>query len=178
MNNSKMMTIANPMLIGAMELVKKNKTPENLKVFMDELLHARFLAPVIITPPPVADENGRVKLTDENKISIPMLSGANEKKYFMAFTDMGELGKMKTEGNVNVMAFSFKEYGVMVAKSDEKCDGFVINPQSNGPIVNKAMVASIMNNVLKRQQEKAAAKQEAAEAEAAETEDAVAGAEE
>jgi hypothetical protein len=154
MNNNKMIQISNPMLIGAMELIKKNKSPETLKVFMDEVLHARFLAPIVITPPPVADENGKVKLTEENKISIPMVSGPDGRKFFLAYTDMGELSKMKLESNMSVMGFNFNDYAIMVAKSDEKCDGFVINPQSNGPIVNKNMVATIMNTVLKKKQEK------------------------
>ena len=67
MNNSKMMQISNPMLIGAMELLKKDKSPESVKVFMDEVLHARFLAPVVITPEPEVGEDGKVKLTEENK---------------------------------------------------------------------------------------------------------------
>ena len=163
--NNKMMLISNPMLIGAMELVKKNKSPENLKVFMDELLHAKLLSPVVITPPPTVDENGKAKLTPENKISVPMLSGSDGKKFFMAFTDMNEVKKMKADGQLNILGFNFQDYAVMIAKADEKCDGLVINPQSNGPIVNKAMVAAIMNNVLKRQQEKTATKQEAGDAE-------------
>lgn len=154
MNNSKMMQISNPMLIGAMELLKKDKSPESIKMFMDEVLHARFLAPVVITPEPEVGEDGKVKLTEENKISIPMIPAPDGKKFFLAYTDMAELNKMGAKGKVNVMGFTFTDYAVMVAKSDEDCDGFVINPQGNGPIVNKAMVAAIMNTVLKRKQEK------------------------
>ena len=154
MNNNKMMLISNPMLIGAMELVKKNKSPENLKVFMDELLHAKLLSPVVITPPPAVDENGKAKLTKENKISVPMLSGPDGKKFFMAFTDMNEVKKLKAE-NLNIFGFNFQDYAMMIAQADDKCDGLVLNPQSNGPIVNKAMVAAIMESVMKKPVEKA-----------------------
>ncbi len=149
-NDNKMMYIANPMLIGAMELVKKNKSPENLKVFMDELLHAKLLSPVVITPPPTVDENGKAKLTAENKISVPMLPGPDGKKFFMAFTDMGEIKKLKADGNMNILGFNFQDYAVMIAQADDKCDGLVINPQSNGPVVNKAMIAAIMNSIMKK----------------------------
>ena len=149
-NNNKMLYIANPMLIGAMELVKNNKSPENLKVFMDELLHAKLLSPVVITPPPVADETGKVKLTEENKISVPMMAGPDGRKFFMAYTDMAELKKLKSEAQLNVFGFNFQDYAVMIAQADDKCDGLVINPQSNGPIVNKAMVGAIMDSVLKK----------------------------
>lgn len=148
--NNKMKFISNPMLIGAMELVKKNKSPENLKVFMDELLHARLISPIVITPPPTIDENGKAKLTEENKISIPMIPGPDDKKYFMAFTDMEELKKLKAKGSINVLPFGIKDYAVMMANAADKCDGIAINPTSNGPIVNKAMVAAIMSKVIKK----------------------------
>jgi len=153
--NNKMKFISNPMLIGAMELVKKNKSPENLKVFMDELLHARLISPIVITPPPTIDENGKAKLTEENKISIPMIPGPDDKKYFMAFTDMEELKKLKAKGPVNVLPFGIKDYAVMMANAADKCDGLAINPASNGPIVNKAMVAAIMSKVVKKTAEAA-----------------------
>lgn len=153
--NNKMKFISNPMLIGAMELVKKNKSPENLKVFMDELLHARLISPIVITPPPTIDENGKAKLTEENKISIPMIPGPDDKKYFMAFTDMEELKKLKAKGSINVLPFGIKDYAVMMANAADKCDGIAINPTSNGPIVNKAMVAAIMSKVVKKPAEAA-----------------------
>ena len=148
--NDKMKFISNPMLIGAMELLRKNKSPENLKVFMDELLHARLISPIVITPPPVIDENGKAKMTEENKISIPMIPGPDDKKYFMAFTDMEEVQKLKAKGPVSVLPFSIKDYAVMMAKAADKCDGIAINPASNGPLVNKAMIEAIMSKAIKK----------------------------
>lgn len=153
--NNKMKFISNPMLIGAMELAKKNKSPENLKVFMDELLHARLISPIVITPPPTIDENGKAKLTEKNKISIPMIAGPDNKKYFMAFTDMEELKKLKAKGPINVLPFGIRDYAVMMANAADKCDGIAINPTSNGPMVNKAMVAAIMSKVIKKPAEQA-----------------------
>ncbi len=153
--NKKIRPITNPMLIGAMELVKKNKSPENLKVFMDELLHARLISPIVITPPPAVGENGKAELTAENKISVPMLSGPEGKRFFMAFTDMDEIKKLKTERPLNILSFGFKDYAAMIAQADDKCDGLVINPISNGPIINKAMVAAIMKSVPRKDQKPA-----------------------
>lgn len=146
--NNKIRLITNPMLIGAMELVKKSKTPENMKVFMDELLHAKLISPVVIMPPSTDDENEKARLT------VPMIPAPDGKKFLMAFTDVNELKKLKTETPMNILPFSFQDYAVMVAKADDKCDGIVINPQSSGLIVNKAMVAAIMNSVLKKPAEK------------------------
>lgn len=163
--SNKMNFIANPMLIGAMELVKKNKSPENLRVFMDELLHARLLSPIIITPPPALDENGMAKITAESKISIPMIPGPEDKKYLIAFTDPIELKKMKVDASLNVLPFGIKDYAAMIAKTEDKCDGLVINPGSRGPIVNKAMIAAIMGKVVKKPEEDTAAEQAEAKTE-------------
>ena len=68
----------------------------------------------------------------------------------MAFTDMEELKKLKAKGSINVLPFGIKDYAVMMANAADKCDGIAINPTSNGPIVNKAMVAAIMSKVIKK----------------------------
>lgn len=153
--SNKMNFIANPMLVGAMELVKKNKSHENLRVFMDELLHARLLSPIIITPPPTLDESGKAKWTPDSKISVPMLPGPEDKKYLMAFTDAEELKKIKADGSLNILPFGIKDYAAMIAKTEDKCDGLVINPGSGGPIVNKAMIATIMSKAVKKPAENA-----------------------
>lgn len=146
---NKIVKISNPMLIGAMELVKKNNTPENCKVFIDEMLHAKFLSPVIITPTPALDENGKAKLSPESKISVPMLTAGEGKRFFMVFTDLGEMKKINTEGYMSVLPFTFKDYAAMIAQADETCQGLIINPYSNGLVVNKEMIASIMNSMKK-----------------------------
>lgn len=154
-NNNKTMYIANPMLVGAMELVKKNKSPENLKVLMDELAHSRLLSPVVITPQPTVDETGKVKMAEDSKFSVPMLAGPDGRKFFVAYTDMNEIKKIKSEKPINVFPFAFTEYAAMVAKADAECDGLAINPQSNGPIIAKPMIAAIMNTILKKNAETA-----------------------
>ncbi len=143
---NKIVEISNPMLVGAMQLVKKDNTPENRKVFMDEILHAKFLAPVIITPSPELDESGNAKFTPDSQMNVPMITVDEGKCFFMAFTDLGEMREVKLEGYVSVLPFTLKDYAAMIAQADETCQGFVINPYCNGLIVSKAMVSSMIDS--------------------------------
>ena len=52
--------VSNPMMVGSIELLKAEDTPEHRQMFLDELQKAKFLSPVVIDPVPVPDENGRV----------------------------------------------------------------------------------------------------------------------
>lgn len=148
---SKIQFIANPMLISAMELIKKDKSLSSYKVFIDEMKHATFLSPVIVSKAPVNPEEG-----EGNRITAPMLTGADGKRYFMAFTDVTELNKIKKDkkASLNVIPADFKDYAVMVAKADENCNGFIINPFSNGPMVGKELIAKIVQDSVQRQMDK------------------------
>lgn len=138
--------ITNPMLVGAMELLKAEDTPEHRKLVMEEILHAKFLSPVNIEPKPVPDENGITKITAENKVQLPMLTTADGKHFFMAFTDLGELQKWNKEPNQSVFGFNFKDYVGMMHKAGDTCDGIAINPYGNNMILSKDLI----NNALVR----------------------------
>jgi len=128
MNN--IVKISNPMLVGAMSLLKKNSKPENYKLFVDELLHATLLAPVLITPPPEVDENGKPRVTKENKMIFPMLKDKGEKRYFAVYTDLNEMREMKMEGYVTVIPVTFKSMAAMAMVAPQGCDGIAINPHN------------------------------------------------
>ncbi len=134
---------ANPMLIGAMELLKAEPTREHKLLFFEELVKSRFLTPVTITPPPQADEKGRVRITDENQIQVPMLSSDDGRHFFMAFTDKGEMRLWNKKEYQQTFSFGFREYAGMVLREGAKSDGFVINPYSIRLIVDKEMIQAI-----------------------------------
>jgi len=79
--------VSNPMMVGSIELLKAEDTPEHRQMFLDELQKAKFLSPVVIDPVPVPDENGRVTIARDAKVQFPMLSTEDGRKFFMAFTD-------------------------------------------------------------------------------------------
>ena len=40
--------VSNPMMVGSIELLKAEDTPEHRQMFLEELQKAKFLAPVVI----------------------------------------------------------------------------------------------------------------------------------
>ena len=99
--------VSNPMMVGSIELLKAEDTPEHRQMFLDELQKAKFLSPVVIDPVPVPDENGRVTIARDAKVQFPMLSTEDGRKFFMAFTDWTELKKWRDEENQQTFAMNF-----------------------------------------------------------------------
>ncbi|MBQ2802592.1 MAG: SseB family protein [Lachnospiraceae bacterium] len=143
--------ITNPMLLGTIELMKDSNTPEHRKMFLDELLCAHFLAPVVITPPPMPDENGQVQLSPESKVQFPMLATKDGAHFFMAFTDWTELRKWKDENGQQTMALRFDDYAGMLLSKDKEGKtspalGFVLNPYGANIVITKEMIAKVLAN--------------------------------
>ena len=60
------------------------------------------------------------------------------------------MGKINAKSPVAVLPFGVRNYAAIMENMDDKCGGIVINPVSNGPIVNRAMVAAIMSKSAKK----------------------------
>jgi len=141
MNN--IVKISNPMLVGAMALLKKKNSPENRKLFVDELLHAKLLAPVMISPAPEVDENGKRTLAKDSKMTFPMMKSNDEKRFFTVFTDLNEMRQIKADGYLTVIPVSFKSMGGIMAASGEGCSGIAINPYGESIVLNRKYVEEI-----------------------------------
>lgn len=146
--------VSNPMMVGSIELLKAEDTPEHRQMFLDELQKAKFLAPVVIDPVPQPDEKGQVKIAKDAKIQFPMLSTEDGRKFFMAFTDWTELKKWRDEENQQTFAMNFDDYAGMLLRKDAQGNispalGFVINPFGGNIVVTREMVASMIAARLK-----------------------------
>lgn len=135
--------ITNPMLTGAMELMKSSDTIEHREMFVGEMLHAKFLSPVVIDPLPEADENGISKIGKDARIQLPMLTAPDGKHFFMAFTDLDELQKWNKESGQQIFGFEFADYVGMLRNAKETCNGFVINPYSHNVVLPSEFVEAI-----------------------------------
>lgn len=141
--------VSNPMLVGAIEVMKAENTPEHRNLVINEAMKANFLAPVVITPMPEPDEKGDVRLTSEHKIQFPMLTAPDGKHFFMAYTDRTELKKWKDEENQQTFAMTFDDYAGMLFKKDAQgnmspASGFVINAYGGNIVITREMAASLM----------------------------------
>lgn len=137
-------TVTNPMLVGAIEVMKAEPTPEHKNLFINELLKAKLMAPAIITPDPVPDEDGEIRLKPDHKIQFPMLTSPDKKNYFMAYTDKMELKKWKDKEDTKVFALTIDDYIGMTLRQGSQSEGFVLNPYGANIVVTKEMLASFM----------------------------------
>ncbi|MCI8528473.1 MAG: SseB family protein [Lachnospiraceae bacterium] len=158
--------VSNPMLVGAIELMKAEDTPEHRSMFVDELVKAEFLSPAMIDPAPEEDGEGQPKIAQGSKVQLPMLSASDGTKFFMAFTDSAEYDKWQ-ERNQKMYTFALKvdEYAGMILRREPNGNlcpalGMVINPYGANIILPREMLASMMSaKIAQAQQMAAAAKQ-------------------
>lgn len=144
-------TVSNPMLVGAMELMKAEDTKEHRGMFMGELTKATLISPALIDPQPQEFPGGEYKIIPGSKIQFPMLSTPDGKKFFMAFTDMSEYEKwVEKNSKFPTFALKFDEYAVMLYRKDaegQPCPalGFVLNPYGANIIVPRETVGSVLS---------------------------------
>lgn len=138
------------MLVGCIELLKADDTPEHRNMFIAELQKANLLAPAVIDPAPEEDEEGNLKMLPGSKVQFPMLVSSDGKKYFMGFTDEVEY-RLWVEKNQPLPTFAvkFDDYVLMMMRKDPQGNscpalGFVINPYGVNLVVHKDMLANVM----------------------------------
>ena len=135
---------SNPMLVGSMELLKADPSQEHKNLFVSEMMKAKFMSPAMITPEPMADENGEKKLSPGSKVQLPILSAPDGKQFFMAFTDKMEFEKLRKDEDAPFVALSAEEYAAMLLRKDCPVMGFIINPGSANMVVPKEMLGAII----------------------------------
>ena len=161
-------SVSNPMLMGAIELMRAEDTPDHRNMFVGELAKATFLSPAIIEPAPVENAEGKLAIAPGSKVQLPILTGAEGMRFFMAFTDQGEYEKWQEknpEQKLPYFALNIDEYAAMVLRRDAKGNicpalGIVINPFGANIIVPREMLAGMMS--AKAAQAKQAAARQAA----------------
>lgn len=137
--------INNPMLVGAMELLKADNSTKHRDFFLQELLKAHLLTPAAVTPKPEKDESGMVRMAPDAQIRIPMLNTREGVRYFMAFTDVQELKKWvkSMEEGQQLLVFGFQDFASMVRRADSQCEGFAINPGGANIRVTRGMIDTL-----------------------------------
>lgn len=143
--------VSNPMLMGAIELMKAEDTPAHRNMFIGELAKASFLSPAMIDPAPTEGPEGKLVMAPGSKVQFPMLTTQDGAKFFMAFTDAAEYDKWQ-EKNQKFPTFALKveEYAAMILRRDSKggiCPalGMVINPFGANIVLPREMLAGMMS---------------------------------
>ncbi len=142
--------VSNPMFLGCVELMREEDTQEHREMFADELAKALFVAPAIVKPEPIEDEEGNLKLAPESQIQFPMLSTTDGRKLYMAFTDCKEYEAWEAQNQKFPMfTLNVHDYANMLLRRDPfgnpyPVTGIVINPLSTNLIVTKELLGTIM----------------------------------
>lgn len=141
--------VSNPLLVGAIELMKAEETPEHRKLVSDEIVKGTFICPATLTPVPEKGPDGKYSPAKDTLISFSMINANDGKKLYMAFTDEAEYHKWSGYKDKQFFAATFDDYVAILFQKNEKgdpieSDGFVINPFSTKIIVPKEMVAQYM----------------------------------
>lgn len=138
------------MLVGCIELMKAEDTPEHRNMFVAELTKASFQTPAVIDPEPVADGEGNLTVTPGSRVQFPMLATPDGKKFFMGFTDPVEYRKwVERNKEMPIFSLTFDDYASMILRKDAQGNespalGVVINPMGANVIIPKEMIAGMM----------------------------------
>ena len=54
--------VSNPMMVGSIELLKAEDTPEHRQMFLEELQKEKFMAQVVTDPAPQPDQKGTARI--------------------------------------------------------------------------------------------------------------------
>lgn len=143
-------TVSNPMLVGCIQLMKAEDTPEHREMFVQELEKSTLMSPAIMIPEPVKKEDGELAVLPGSKVQFPMLQAPDGKKFFMGFTDPIEHQKwVEKNRELPVFTLTFEDYVSMLFRNDGQGSegvamGVVINSYGANVVVPKEMFAGIM----------------------------------
>ena len=147
---------SNPMLVGALQLLRAEDTPEHRKLFTGELTKAVLVSPVFIDPAPFVDEKGVTIVEKGAKVQFPFITANDGKRFFVAFTDIKTMNDSQdANGNTTPAIFKdnhanirLEEFGAMFAAptpggAEHPISGVAINPFNENIVINKDMAISI-----------------------------------
>lgn len=144
-------SVSNPMLVGSIELMKEEDTPQHRNMFLGELMKAELMSPAMVEPAPEEGEDGKRQILPGSKVQFPMLSAPDGKKFFMAFTDAREYEKWKQKNpDLPFFALKIQDYAAMLVRKDAQGNvcpalGLVINPFGANIVMPKEMLIQMLS---------------------------------
>ena len=138
--------IDNAALKKAATALREENNPQNFNAVINLMMRGVFLAPAKIEigeNAPKPDENGRIQLPKDTKVTFALLKSGDGKSFFTAFTDAEELDKWQNKPAGQVMLLRFDDYARMLNGNDHVA-GFVLNPFTDNLRFNSDMVASLL----------------------------------
>ncbi len=140
----------NKALEEAILKVKTDKTPQAQDAFLNVLVRSRLITPVTIDPPPTGkDEQGRVQIPKNSKITFHLMKNAQGTVYYPVFSHWDEVRKGPHAQDQNTLVLPFREIANLILKNPESAEGFVLNPFSDGLVMPKQLIEGVVNIIEK-----------------------------
>lgn len=137
--------VENPVLVEAMQTFKKEMNRQNELKFLNAMLNARYLVPVVMETPPDASMEPGTKV--RTRVAFQMLTNPAGEKFIPAFTDSEELAKNPTpqqQTQANQVAVMRVTDFALVFSQNEICRGFVINPFGENMCLNRDQLQMLL----------------------------------
>jgi len=121
--------VINPELLESMNKFLDDKSAENELILIGKINQSHLLTPVIVS--------GNVEnclIEEGSTVSFKTVSNTNDESYFIAFTDLDELGKWSKDKE-QTLIYTCDDLNGIVIENINTIKGFVINPYSQRFIV-------------------------------------------
>ena len=156
--------LGNEKLVKAMEDLKANENKETQAALIEQVISAKFFAPVEVID---ADGNpiqghGRLAVPKDAKFNFKLIQNVKGEQYFTVFTDINEYLKWNKGPKVNTIIVVFPQRAQLAAQKSDSIKGFVINPMGQNIVFSQDAIANLID-AMKAVAENAKAAREAAQ---------------
>lgn len=137
--------IENPVLVEAMQTFKQEMNRENEIKFLNAMLNARYLVPVVMETPPDATMTPGTQV--RTRVAFQMLTNPSGEKFIPAFTDNEELLKNPVKADPEhprqIVVMRVTDFAAVFAQN-EIARGFVINPFGQNMCLNRDQLRMLL----------------------------------
>ncbi len=137
------MDIINPALMLAISRMRENNNLVTQNKMIAEALNARFLVPCVIQVRPGTEQEAK-RNADNTMVHFNMLQTKEKEKFFIAFTDIGELKKWQDDDKQNGMVMGFDDLADLIRSAGDQACGFVLNPVTTNVMFRKEIMMDIL----------------------------------
>ena len=132
MTGRELKPVENPRLKQAIEAVKKDPSAENSSKFLNEIVRAEFIIPVLMDRPAEFDKTaGEIILEKDTQISFELIKTETGKQYYPLFTDEKKKKKCGVKRDQQNLIVNFDDMAAMILQPQNQVEGFTVNPMSD-----------------------------------------------
>ncbi|MBP3856464.1 MAG: enhanced serine sensitivity protein SseB C-terminal domain-containing protein [Ruminiclostridium sp.] len=139
--------LGNDKLVAAMEALKKDENKETQTALIENVLQAKFFAPVEVLDGDgkLLQGTGKVAIPKDSKFNFKLIQNAKGEQYFTVFTDIKQFMKWSKSPKINTIVVVFPQIAQLAQQKADIISGFVINPMDQNIIFSQDAIASLID---------------------------------